>query len=246
MTKQIVVSPATLALGAGLAIALLAIAVMATGMLAGGGDGSVPPQSGLSPATPTTTLAIPSPSFTPAGAAVIETVASPTATPVPTATPMPTSTPVVIIVQATVAQPTPTAAPTLTPTALPRLASVDARPYWDKYLVAQAALDQTGVTTFQQAVASPTWYDRFDATYQALSAMQMFIYQLPYDDACKTALNIVGQRSHFFFGHLQDAVKPSYGDPRRPMGQDAWNGTVEYWQPLFLEALAAARAACGY
>lgn len=245
MPKQIVVSPATLALGVGLAIALLVIAVMATVMLVGDGDDSVP-LSGLSAATPTTT-AVPSPSFTPAGAASTATVALPTATSLPIAAIVPTATPVVIVVQATVGQPTPTSVPPSPATATPRYGSVDARPYWDKYLVAAAALDQTDVTTYQQAVASPTWYERADATEQALSAMQDFIYGLRYEDACETALNIVGQRSHFYLGGLRDAVRPfPFGDSRRPVGQARWNDTVEYWQPFFLDAVAAARAACGY
>jgi uncharacterized iron-regulated membrane protein len=115
--KQIVVGPATLALGVGLAIALLVIAVMATVMLVGDGDNSVP-LSGLSPATPTTAAAVPSPSVTPGGTAATETAAPPTATSLP---PTPAATSVVIVVQATAAQPTPTAPdePTSTPSPTP-------------------------------------------------------------------------------------------------------------------------------
>ena len=109
MKRQVVVSPATLALGAGLAVAVLVIAVMATVMLTGGGDSSVPAQSASPSATSTTApTAVPSASLTPTTAA--------TETPPPTATPLPptpaaTPTPVVIVVQATAAPLPPTPVP---------------------------------------------------------------------------------------------------------------------------------------
>jgi hypothetical protein len=111
MTKQIVVSRATLALGVGLAVAVLVIAVMATVMIVGGGEGGVPSQSGLSSATPTTTAGIPSPSFTPDSAVATEAAAPPTATSLPNAPNPATATPIVIVAQATAAPHTPTAAP---------------------------------------------------------------------------------------------------------------------------------------
>jgi hypothetical protein len=151
-------------------------------------------------------------------------------------------------VQATAVQPTPTAAPTPPATATPRYASVDARPYWDKYLVARDTVDQAGVTTYEQALASPTWYARIEATYLALNAMQSFLLnELRYEDACKTALNIVGQRSRFFYPSLMDTVRaPIYPIGAPPTGQAGWNEAVQYWQPRFYDAVNAAYAACGY
>jgi hypothetical protein len=109
MKRQIVVSPATLALGAGLAVAVLVIAVMATVMLTGAGDTSAPAQSALPTATSN-----PPPTAVPS-ASVTSTTAA-TGTPAPTATPVPpteaaTPTPIVAIVRATAALP-PSPAPT--------------------------------------------------------------------------------------------------------------------------------------
>lgn len=80
MKRQIVVSPATFALGAGLVVAVLIIVVLATVMLTGGGDASAPPQS----APPSTTSTMPA-TATPSPSAPPTTVA--TETPAPSATP---------------------------------------------------------------------------------------------------------------------------------------------------------------
>jgi len=248
MKRQIVLSPLTLALAVGLVLAALVIAVLATLMLTGGGEASIPVQAGPSSASPTmpAAAAAASPSIRLAEVTATEEV-QPTPTSAPTEPIEPTPTPVAVMVQATAMQPTsaPTPAPT---TEVPRYGSVDARPYWDAFIVAFDALGQTGVETYQEALASPTWYGLAQEAEGALWAMQdFFYYELPYDDACTTALNIVGQRSHFFYGGLREAVKPLFSPAAgSPGGQDLWNGTVEYHQPRFNEAMAAARAACAY
>lgn len=246
MNRQIVLSPPTLALAIALVLAALVIAVLATVILAGGGDGSVPAEAGPSSASPTppATAAVASPSIRPTEVTATEEE-PPTPTPAPTEPIAPT--PVAIVVQATAVQPTSAPIPEPTPE-MPRYGSVDARPYWDACIVAFDALEQTGVKTYQEALASPTWYGLAQEAEGALSAMQdFFYYELPYDDACTTALNIVGQRSHFLFGGLKGAVKPLLSPALgSPVGQDLWNGTVEFHQPRFNEAMAAARAACAY
>ncbi|GMV84913.1 MAG: hypothetical protein AMXMBFR80_07710 [Dehalococcoidia bacterium] len=114
MNRQIVLSPLTLALAVGLVLAALVIAVLATVMLAGGGDASITVQAGPSSASPTTPAgAEASPSIQPAEVTATEE-APPTPTPAPTEPIAPTPTPTAIVVQATAVQPTsaPTPAPT--------------------------------------------------------------------------------------------------------------------------------------
>ena len=120
MKRQIDVSPATFALGAGLVVAVLVIVVLATVMLTGGGDASAPPQS-APPSTTSTTpaTATPSASATPTTAAT-ETAA--TESPALTATPLPPTqaaapAPAVIIVQVTPTLRPPAPPPTLVPPA---------------------------------------------------------------------------------------------------------------------------------
>ena len=108
MKRAIVISLPMLALGAGLAVAVLLIAVMATVMLRGGGDATVPSQVGL----PATT---PMPSSTPAPFPT----STPTATepPAPTATSVP-STPTPVAPTSTRVPSTSTRVPS-TPTRVP-------------------------------------------------------------------------------------------------------------------------------
>lgn len=120
MNRQIVLSPLTLVLAVGLVLAALVIAVLATVMLAGGGDASIPAQAGLPSATSTApaAAAVASPSIRPAEVTATEEV-PPTPTPAPTEPILPTPTPVAIVVQATAVQPTP--APTEVPACVARV-----------------------------------------------------------------------------------------------------------------------------
>ncbi len=120
MNRQIVLSPLTLVLAVGLVLAALVIAVLATVMLAGGGDASIPAQAGLPSATSTApaAAAVASPSIRPAEVTASEEV-PPTPTPAPTEPILPTPTPVAIVVQATAVQPTP--APTEVPACVARV-----------------------------------------------------------------------------------------------------------------------------
>ena len=112
MNRQIVLSPLTLVLAVGLVLAALVIAVLATVMLAGGGDASIPAQAGLPSATSTApaAAAVASPSIRPAEVTATEEV-PPTPMPAPTEPILPTPTPVAIVVQATAVQPTPAPTP---------------------------------------------------------------------------------------------------------------------------------------
>jgi len=85
MNRQIVLSPLTLALAVGLVLAVLVIAVLATVMLAGDGEASIPVQAGQSSASPTTpaAAAVASPAIRPTEVTAAEEV-PPTPTPAPT------------------------------------------------------------------------------------------------------------------------------------------------------------------
>jgi hypothetical protein len=246
MKRQVVIGPATLALGIGLAVAAVVIAVLATVILTGGDDSTISAQPVLPTATSTAPpTTVPSPTSTPATAAA-EISATSTATPAPpiqTAT----ATPVVIIVRATAEPPAATAPPPQPAAPKPRYASVDAQPYWEQYEAADRALSQAGVATYAQALASPTWYPLTRAAHDALLGLAIFVGNLPYDDACRRALHDFGNTGARYLFGLLAAVKPPWAipNPPPPTGQAGWNQAIASYQSSYYQELAAVGPACG-
>lgn len=227
-----------------LALALVAVAVLVT-LVVAGGDSPASPASPASSASPEAAVS-PSPTSTPT---LEPTPSPPTAAP-PTSTvaatspasdpPTPTATVPIPVTQAVAPTPIP---PTSTPA--PRYASVEARSYFDAYLVALEAAEALGIKTYEAALASDDWYEKTKAVERTLLDLRNFVAGLPYDDACRRTLALLGGRGSTYYWYLTGAVRDDpFGIVRR--GPKTWDEAIAYHRADYGQAHRDAFHACVY